>query len=310
MRAITPLLCLFVLSAHAAPPQVIGGVQDSYPHLSPDGTQVVFHSNRTGSRQVWIMNADGSDPRVLTDFGSEGAETPMWSPDGSMIVFAGYLGDGNNDVFVMEPDGSDQRRVTDGPGYDDHPHFSFDGRRIVFNSDRDSATHEVPWPERQHEIWSVALDGSDARKHTRCESVCTYGSLSPDGDWVLYRRVFAEAGRDWLQRDADSNSEIVIARADGSGERRVASSPDFDGWPRFSPDGDWIVFASSRGQAPLVGQIWRVRPDGSGLEQLTTGDWGHAQPSWSADGRELLAYRFQEFETAEYGGIARISISH
>jgi hypothetical protein len=52
-----------------------------------------------------------------------------------------------------------------------------------------------------------------------------------------------------------------------------------------------------------------VKPDGGELKQLTYGDWGHAQPSFTADGKTLLAYRFQEFSDHEYGGIAFISLS-
>lgn len=280
-----------------------------YPDPSPDGNRVVFQSNRSGSNQVWIMNADGTDPVQLTSVPGEGAETPAWSPDGKQIVYAAYLGEDNNDVFLMNPDGSGVTRVTSGPGYDGHPHWTADGERIVFNSDRDTPDPEAPWNERWHDIWSVRTDGSDARKHTDCRSVCTYGSLSPDGRQVLYRKVDTTPGLDWDLLAIEKNSEIYLAASDGSNARVIVSHPAFDGWPLWSPDGQWIVFASNRAGPALTGQLWLVKPDGSDLQQITFGDWGHAQPAFSSDGKTMLAYRFQERPDAEFGGIVRIQVN-
>ena len=74
------------------------------------------------------------------------------------------------------------------------------------------------------------------------------------------------------------------------------------------PDGEWIVFASNRNSPALSGQLWLIRPDGTGLRQMTFGDWGHTQPSWSFSGESVVAYRFQETSDWEYGGIAVIRV--
>jgi TolB protein len=79
----------------------------------------------------------------------------------------------------------------------------------------------------------------------------------------------------------------------------------FDGWPRWSPDGRWIAFASNRAGPALVGQIYLVRPDGSDTRQVTTGPWSHAQPAFSPDGRTLFFYTLQEGADFQYGFIAR-----
>jgi len=304
------ILVLLAFPVFASEPSAtqLSRVRDSYPQLSPDGTRVVFQSNRDGTNQVWIMNPDGTGVTQLTQAPGEGAETPAWSPDGRQIVYARYLEEGNNDVFVMNQDGTDSRQLTFGPGYDGHPHWTADGERIVFNSDRDTPDHDAPWNERWHDIWSVRPDGSDAIKHTDCRSVCTYGSLSPDGTQVLYRKVDATPGLDWSLEAIEKNSEIYLADRDGSGARKIASHPAFDGWPLWSPDGHWIVFASNRTGPALTGQLWVVRPDGEDLRQITMGDWGHAQPSFSAAGDLILAYRFQEFADWEYGGVVMLPV--
>ena len=123
-------ICLTV-PAGAADPSRISQVKDLYPHLSPDGSRIVFQSNRSGNAQIWLMNRDGSEVMMLTDVPGEGAETPAWSPDGRLIAYATYVGPDNNDVFVMKADGSEQTRVTSGPGNDGHPHWSADGQRIT-----------------------------------------------------------------------------------------------------------------------------------------------------------------------------------
>ena len=106
-------------------------VVNAYPHPSPDGTRVVFQSNRTGTAQIFVMNADGNEMRQLTDR-ELGAETPKWSPDGRSILFAAYVGENNNDLFVMGPDGSNVRQLTsvpdaDDPNRDDHRQRHGDG---------------------------------------------------------------------------------------------------------------------------------------------------------------------------------------
>jgi TolB protein len=254
------------------------------------------------------MNGDGSNLRVLTD-DPLGAETPAFSPDGKHIVFAAYVAEGNNDVFIMAADGSGRRRITEGPGYDGHPHFSFDGNRIVFNSDRTTPDRDASWGQRWHEIFSVAMDGSDLRQHTRCESVCTFGSLSPDGKKVLYRNMIEGASFSWFLTPGQRNSEVFIADTDGTNVVNLSNSVAFDGWPRFSPDGDWIVFASNRAGPAGVGQLYLIKPDGSELRRVTHGPWSYVQPAWSGDGSSLYAKQGEETVNYEFGDIVRIPLA-
>jgi Tol biopolymer transport system component len=167
-------LLLVLGTSHAqAETQRLINIRDMYPSASPDGRQLVFQSNRTGSNQLFIMSMDGSDIRQLADF-PLGAETPVFSPDGQRIAFAVYVGEDNNDVFTINTDGSDLKQLTESLGYDGHPHWSADGKRIVFNSDRTSPDPDASWSDRWHEIFSMKADGSDVRQHTNCKSVPDY----------------------------------------------------------------------------------------------------------------------------------------
>jgi Tol biopolymer transport system component len=282
--------------------------RDMYPGASPDDAQLVFQSNRNGKDQVFVLDMDDGAIRQLTDLPG-GAESPVFSPDGKSIVFAAYVGEGNNDVFVMNADGSGIRQLTDGPGYDGHPHWSADGGRVVFNSDRTSPDPDASWSERWHEIFSVKTDGSDIRQHTRCKAVCTYGSLSPDGKKVLYRKVIRAAGFNWGLSGIEKNSEIFIADADGGNEVNLSNNAAFDGWPVWSPDGSQVAFASNRSGPANTGQVWLMNPDGSDLRQISFGPWSHAQPAWAFDGRSIYAYQLEETPEYEFGSVVRIRLN-
>jgi len=310
--ALVPLLVACAIPAGASPadgPPVtrLTDIVNSYPHPSPDGTRVVYQSDCTGTPQIWVMDADGTNRRRLTDL-PRGAETPKWSPDGTLILFAAYLGEDDNDVFVMAPDGSDVRQLTDGPGYDGHPSWSADGERIIFNSDRTTPDPAAPWNRRWHEIFSMRPDGGDLRQHTHLRAICTYPTFSPDGTRIAYRKVTDAPAMTWDLTLGTRNSEIFVADADGGNETNLTASAAFDGWPAWCPDGSLIAFASNRAGPANVGQIYVVAPDGTGLRQVTFGPWGHAQPAWSADGRRLYAYQFQETATSEFGNVVVVDL--
>ena len=109
---------------------------DTAPAWSPDGTRIAFASTSSGNTDVWVMDADGSDPVDLTD-GSAAADTsPSWSPDGTHIAFQTDR-DGNDEIYVMDADGGDPTNLTSDPGDDSQPAWSPDGDTIAFVSDRD-----------------------------------------------------------------------------------------------------------------------------------------------------------------------------
>lgn len=278
-------------------------VIDAYPALSPDGSVVVFQSNRSGQWQLYTMRPDGSQIKQLTnvDYGAFG---PSWSPNGREIAFSGNPAE-NPEIFVMNADGSNIRRLTTDPADDSHPHWTSDGARIVFNSSRTTP----PGEKEQDDIFSIRPDGSDLRRHTRCGTICTYGSFSPDMKHLVYRKVTNTPGMNWDLSNAARNSEVFVADADGGNEVNVSNSAAFDGWPAWSPDGKIIAFASNRAGPANVGHVWLVSPDGSNVRRLTEGTSGFVQPWWSSDGKSIYAYQVVETSEYEYGSIARIDVT-
>ena len=83
---------------------------DTSPSYSPDGSRIVFNSDRGGSQQLYVMDANGGDVRRIS-FGSGKYGTPVWSPRGDLIAFTKIDG-GSFYIGVMRPDGSGERLLT------------------------------------------------------------------------------------------------------------------------------------------------------------------------------------------------------
>ena len=101
-----------------------GSVDNVYPSFSPDGTKIVFTSKRTGTSQVYVMNADGSDQTQLTFDAQPKDQVPDWSPDGSKIAYladthgiADIVNPSWGDIWVMNADGSGQHPITSGASW-------------------------------------------------------------------------------------------------------------------------------------------------------------------------------------------------
>jgi TolB protein len=102
---------------------------DTGPCYSPDGRHIVFESDRTGSQQLFVMNADGSGQRRISSGGGR-YSTPVWSPRGDLIAFTKQLG-GRFLIGVMRPDGSGERILTEG-FHNEGPTWAPNGRVIMF----------------------------------------------------------------------------------------------------------------------------------------------------------------------------------
>lgn len=292
----------------------VTAVDDSYPSLSPDGQQLLFGSNRSGADMIWISGADGSNPEPFFDGGKFGVRpgSPIWSPDGRSIVFAmrpAGAAETEQEIYVMRSDGSAVRRLTTSPGDDAHPHWSADGKRIFFNSARATPDQSVEWGMQWHDVYSMAADGTDVRRHTDCKNVCTYPVPSPDGRFIAYRKIIDAPGLNWNLDPGRRNSEVFVTALDGSSSVNVSNNPAYDGWPMWSPSGGWLVFVSNRDKMPNTGQIYAVQPDGSGLFALTSGAPSRVQPSFAPDGKRIFVSEKMGVVDYEVGHIAQFEVA-
>src|SRR5262249_28608903 len=176
---------------------------DYEPFWSPDGRQVGLISIRHGGMKVHVMDASnashGSDMRQLT-FGDAEDDTPAWSPDGKKIAFVS-IRNGVSQIFVMNADGTDVRQLTKGIAENIHPTWSPDSERILFNttyfvgataadgrnvpSDNKVIGEQI---DKKMDLATIRPDGTDLKQITTGGGF-TYASFSPDGMWIVHRRI-------------------------------------------------------------------------------------------------------------------------
>jgi dipeptidyl aminopeptidase/acylaminoacyl peptidase len=160
--------------AAGAPERLVAStMEDEVAQYSPDGRRIAFTSNRSGVHEVWICEADASNPVQLTSFGVGMTGSPHWSPDQKQIVFDANA-DGQFDVYAINTAGGSPRRLTHDPADDALAAFSPDGRRIFFASRRTGAM----------QIWHMPAQGGEAVQLTTGGG--TNPSASPDGSLVYY----------------------------------------------------------------------------------------------------------------------------
>jgi Tol biopolymer transport system component len=134
--------------------------EDDQANWSPDGTLIVFVSDRSGDPDLFVMNAvDGSDQHAVNTSAGTAEQWPCFNPqDANLVAFqSGPLAGGNTDIFVLDLTTSVVTPVTNSPFRDECPSWSPDGTRILFHSNRSG----------DFDIWSVAPDGTDLTQLTQ-----------------------------------------------------------------------------------------------------------------------------------------------
>lgn len=107
---------------------------DTSPTWSPDGRRIAFTSDRAGSPQIYLMNVDGTNVQRLTTEGDYN-DSPIWSARGDRVTFVSRTPRGRFDLASIDIDGTGYRIMTD-LGSNENPHFSPDGKHIIFASTR------------------------------------------------------------------------------------------------------------------------------------------------------------------------------
>ena len=254
--------------------------------------KISFWSDRAfdGRAQIFVMNADGSDQRRLTELFS--AKRGDFSADGQKLAFDGRGREtlDDFDIFVMNADGSDVRQLTRGPDRDTQASWSPNGRLVSYV--------RVKNPRSAPSIWIVNADGSGAHR------IATGGSAvwSPDGKRLavggLGLRLMSTDGKRarnivggetevaaWSQDGRRvlftsyryGNPEVYVVRSDGSGLRRLTRRRGEDYAADFSPDGRKILFSSDRRGFK---QVYVMNLDGSGVRNLSRSQSSDWATSW------------------------------
>ena len=247
------------------------------PAWSPDGRRVVYQQGpiaTTARPRAPGEKLVGIDPAFDLRYASG---FPAVSADGRRLVLSERTGRGRPDdrtsLAVWGTDGAHPRRIFRGDGSVMSPQWSPDGEWIVFGMGNYFLARTRP-----ARVMLARADGSEARAVTKGEGNAGFPSFSPDGAQVVYRF--------WTDTAAGLR---IVTLADGAVRTLTTGYDNFPGW---SPRGDRIVFSRL---ADGDFDIFTIRPDGTGLRQLTTSPGNDSHPAWSADGADIL------FSSSRYG---------
>ncbi len=228
------------------------------------GGIIAFSSERDGNMEIYVMNADGSGQRRLTDDPAQDC-SPWLSPDGSRIAFSSNR-DGNYELYVMGTDGANLTRLTRTDGNELNPVWTPDGERVVFAS--------LPDIFAPGDIWIMVASGDNPRQLT--------SSLS---DQIPY--VTADGGEILFSRLSAGSYDIWVMKIDGTNARPLTSTGDEDLFARPSPDGRQIVFVRGATMSSPR-NVYLMNPDGSDVRPLTLGPSVTEDPCWSPDGTRIV----------------------
>jgi photosystem II stability/assembly factor-like uncharacterized protein len=205
---------------------------------SPDGSRIVFDSNRDEKYELYIVDVESLAWTQLTDNDANDAD-PAWSPDGSEIAFVSTR-DGDSAIYIMDVNGGGVRKLTEGQT----PAWSPDGSRTAFSIMEDG-------------MFVINNDGSGLQRLTDSSE---YGydwhpAWSPDGSKILF-------GSNRQTPGDYANDEVYVMNADGTGVGQLTFSST--GAPPYAWSSDGTMIAYTRGWGSGA-KLYVM--DGSGMNQ-------------------------------------------
>ena len=241
---------------------------------APDTAKIAFWADREGTRDIYLMNPDGSEQIKITHHRAQDA-LPVWSPTGEQILFASDR-DGVWDLYLMDPDGKDVQRVFEKEFPRIRAAWSPDGKQIAYSRiiNDVQVVHIATLGEQDEE--RIAIGGSV--------------SWSPDGRELAYINGWTgEKMKITLFNLRTRNQKILFPR-------KAIPSWMSDG-AKWSPTGEKLIFSWFH-RVPLkdfveTETVYTINRDGTGLTQIIEEAGPRAtSPVWSPRGDALLYERF------------------
>jgi TolB protein len=216
---------------------------------------------------------------VAVALAQQAAATYPGAADGRIAFGATAPGEANPDIYSVLPNGEALRQLTDDAGFDGCPAYSADGRYIAYCHGESATAPQI-------DTWVMKQNGTKERQVTHLAGRATFPDFSADGTKIAFTATPA----------GSAAPDVSVVDLDSGDVTRLTTSPAFDGYPAWSPDGSKIVFLSGRSGR---NQVWLMNADGSSQERLTFDALPKDQlPDWSSDGSQIAYVE----KTAPTGG--------
>lgn len=253
---------IYVISTEGGSPRqfTYGTKSDTTPRFSPDGKKLAFVSDRSGDKQIWVMDLEfGGEARQVT-FLRNGAAGPVWSPDSKRLAFSSRFAEGDKlDELVkvrtaQEKETEDKKRREEPKVIDLIRHKSNDAMGLLDN-------------KRNH-IWVVDVDGGTPICLTNGQFDHGSPAWSPDGLNIAFA-----SNRDGDPEFKPNQSDIYTVPACGGAIKRITNTEGPSGEPLWSPDGKSIAYLGHNGEfySATLTRVWLVSSQGGEPVNLTAG---------------------------------------
>ena len=225
-------------------------------------TDIAFASDRSGHREIYLMDADGANQRAITAHNSI-SMSPNWSPQRDVISYVSYVNGRAPGLYLVDlVSGRKTELVTSGT-LNISPSFSPRGDRVAFARSIGGGNSE---------IFAAARDGSSMQQLTRSPGIDTNPAWSPTGAKIAFTS------------SRSGSPQVYIMNTDGSGIERLSRTGAYNDGAAWSPDGTKIAYSSRRS-----GRFRIVVTDVVTKEEkvLTSGSGSDENPTFSPDGRKI-----------------------
>jgi len=231
------------------------------------GTKIYFVSNRSGSKEIWGMDYDGSNQKQVTAYKSI-STMPSVSPDGTRIAFTSWaLGQPQILVHSLET----LRRIpflNPRAGANQNASYSPDGKQIAFSSSASGFS----------QIYIANADGSGVRRLTNTRAVEVEPKINPKtGNEIVF--VSGRGG---------GSPQVYKMNIDGADVQRLSTGEGQATNPSWNPQGTHIAFAWTRGYDPGNFNIFVMDVNTREYVQLTSGSGRNENPTWAPDGKHIV----------------------
>jgi dipeptidyl aminopeptidase/acylaminoacyl peptidase len=234
---------------------------ESNPAWSPDGRQIAFISNRSGSNQIWVISPDGGEAELATKFEKLNVRRFQWMPDRTGFLF----------IAPDPPEGqksASQNKKNKPILVDKHIQYS--------------------------RLYQYKFGEGTPKKLTTADFHVSSFDVSSDGKAVVFSAYPTPRTEPFMK------SDLKLLDMQSGEIRDLVTQPGQDIYPQFSPTGKWIAFISQNGKDENIGNTYLqiVRPDGSMLQNLTESfDERISNFMWGPDESHLFFLAIQGIST-------------